>query len=102
MTHHDKMRMFTLFQHWLGSNYNNLPTDSMNMTERAHRFLKENPDLFEKSLLTEKQIRDIIDEDIPKAMQFNFLNEKEQIISIAATKAGALWLRQGIIDGNFR
>jgi hypothetical protein len=49
MNKHDKLRVFTAFQHWLGTHYTNLPTDSGNMTERARRYLKENPqalDLF--------------------------------------------------------
>lgn len=49
MNKHDKLRVFTAFQHWLGTNYTNLPTDSGNMTKRARRYLKENPqalDLF--------------------------------------------------------
>jgi hypothetical protein len=49
MNKHDKLRVFTAFQHWLGTHYTNLPTDSGNMTERATRYLKENPkalDLF--------------------------------------------------------
>lgn len=37
----DKLRNLTSFQHWLGSNYNNLPTDSGNMTKRAIEYLKE-------------------------------------------------------------
>ena len=40
---HDKLRILTTFQHWLGTNYNNLPTDSGNMTKRARKYLKENP-----------------------------------------------------------
>ncbi|MBN2776823.1 MAG: hypothetical protein JXR36_04230 [Bacteroidales bacterium] len=46
---HDKLRVFTAFQHWLATNYANLPADSGNMTRRAIRYLKENPtalDLF--------------------------------------------------------
>lgn len=49
MNKHDKLRVFTAFQHWLGTNYNNLPTDSGNMTERARLYLNEHPqalDLF--------------------------------------------------------
>ena len=49
MNKHYKLRVFTAFQHWLGTHYTNLPTDSGDMTERARRYLKENPqalDLF--------------------------------------------------------
>lgn len=49
MNKHDKSRVFTAFQHWLGTHYTNFTTDSGNMTERARRYLKENPkalDLF--------------------------------------------------------
>jgi hypothetical protein len=45
-----KLRLLCHFQHFLGSNYNNLPTDSGTMTERARMFLepaKEEPELFE-------------------------------------------------------
>ena len=41
-TDHDKLRALCDFQHWLGSNYNDLPTDSGEMTKRAR--------LYEKSL----------------------------------------------------
>jgi hypothetical protein len=43
MDKHDKLRVFTEFQHWLGGRYINLPTDSGNMTERARQYLKANP-----------------------------------------------------------
>jgi hypothetical protein len=42
-----KLKLLTTFQHWLGTHYKNLPTDSGNMTERARHFLKENPDIFD-------------------------------------------------------
>lgn len=45
-TKDDKLRLLCLFQHWLGSNYNNLPTDSGNMTKRSRKFLKENEQAF--------------------------------------------------------
>lgn len=35
------IRLFTEFQHWLGTNYTNLPTDSDNMTKRAILFLQD-------------------------------------------------------------
>ena len=48
MEQDDKLRILTTFQHWLGTNYSNLPTDSGNMTERARKFLDENQDIFER------------------------------------------------------
>jgi len=48
MNIHDRLRVLTVFQHWLGTEYNNLPTDSGNMTERAIRFSKEYPEIFAK------------------------------------------------------
>lgn len=36
----DKIRLLTGFQHWLGTSYNNLPTDSTEMTKRARLYLK--------------------------------------------------------------
>lgn len=32
---HEELRKLTAFQHWLGANYNTLPTDSGEMTKRA-------------------------------------------------------------------
>jgi hypothetical protein len=46
ITKHDKLRLLCHFQHWLGTHYNNLPTDSGNMTERSRKFLKENEQAF--------------------------------------------------------
>ena len=34
-----QMRELCEFQYWLGSNYNNLPTNSIEMTERAFKFM---------------------------------------------------------------
>ena len=36
---HYQIRELCEFQHWLGSNYDNLPTDSVEMTERAIKFM---------------------------------------------------------------
>lgn len=46
ITKHDKLRLLCRFQHWLGTHYNNLPTDSGNMTERSRKFLKDNEQAF--------------------------------------------------------
>jgi NRPS condensation-like uncharacterized protein len=46
MTKDDKLRLLCHFQHWLGTHYNNLPTDSGNMTERSRKFLKDNEQAF--------------------------------------------------------
>ena len=47
ITKDDKlMRLLCQFQYWIGTHYNNLPTDSGNMTERSRRFLKENEQAF--------------------------------------------------------
>ena len=35
------LRTFTAFQHWLGANYNSLPTDSTEMTKRARKYYDE-------------------------------------------------------------
>jgi hypothetical protein len=41
MNKHDELRTYTKFQHWLATNYNDLPTTSGEMTERAIKYLKE-------------------------------------------------------------
>jgi hypothetical protein len=46
ITKHDKLRLLCHFQHWLGSNYDNLPCDSGNMTKRSRKFLKDNEQAF--------------------------------------------------------
>ena len=38
---HEKLSELTTFQHWLGSNYNDLPTDSKSMIERARKYLAD-------------------------------------------------------------
>lgn len=43
---HDKARVLTTFQHWLGANYDTLSCSSVEMTERALKYLNENPDYF--------------------------------------------------------
>lgn len=45
---HSKHRFLTSFQYWLGTEYNTLPTDSGQMTERARRYLVEYPEAFSK------------------------------------------------------
>jgi hypothetical protein len=46
ITKHDKLRLLCHFQHWLGTHYDNLPTDSGSMTERSQKFIKENEQAF--------------------------------------------------------
>lgn len=41
MKKHDELRTYTKFQYWLATNYNNLPTTSGEMTERAIKYLQE-------------------------------------------------------------
>lgn len=41
MSEHDELRAYTKFQHWLATNYNNLPTTSGEMTKRAIKYLQE-------------------------------------------------------------
>jgi hypothetical protein len=47
MNTHDELRTYTKFQHWLATNYNDLPTTSGEMTERAIKYLKETKELKE-------------------------------------------------------
>lgn len=35
---HEALRKLTAFQHWLGTNYTDLPTDSGEMTKRARKY----------------------------------------------------------------
>ena len=41
MVNHRKLRELCHFQYWLGSNYTTLPTNSIEMTERASKYNAE-------------------------------------------------------------
>lgn len=60
MDKHEKRRLFCRFQYWLSTNYNTLPTNSIEMTKRSVKFLKENEDVSNDLDFTIKSIEEAI------------------------------------------
>ncbi|MFA6066851.1 MAG: hypothetical protein WC707_06745 [Candidatus Babeliaceae bacterium] len=53
-------------------------------------------------LPTNEEIDLIIEQDLPFSEEYQKYSEKEKILMLAATKAGAKWFRSSLIEDNFR
>jgi hypothetical protein len=53
-------------------------------------------------LPTNEEIDLIIGQDLPFSKEYQKYSEKEKMLMLAATKAGAKWFRSSLIEGNFR
>ena len=53
-------------------------------------------------LPTNEEIDLILEQDVPLSEEYQKYSEREKILMMAATKAGAKWFRSSLIEGNFR
>jgi hypothetical protein len=53
-------------------------------------------------LPTNEEIDLILEQDLPLSEEYQKYSEREKILMMAATKAGAKWFRSSLIEGNFR
>ena len=53
-------------------------------------------------LPTKEEIDLIIEQNLPLSEEYQKYSEKEKMLILAATKAGAKWFCASLIEGNFR
>ena len=55
----------------------------------------------ESRLPTKEEVKSIIEKDLPNSEEYQKYSKDTQSLLMAATKAGAFWFRESLIDGSF-